>query len=105
MSLAPVLGGNLFSILFGRNLDAHVINTDSRPMTALVHPRASRPGRQCLEGRACYASTMAVTTFACLLALILSLVAAWRDRRTASVMNEYMSLPQVIWEDEVDELE
>ena len=106
VSLAPLIGGNLFSILFGRNIDAHVISasTDPKPITEAALPRAPGPGGQCLEGRVCYASTMTVTTFACLLALILSLVAAWRDRRKKeSIENEYVSLPQVIWEDEAEE--
>lgn len=104
VSLAPLLGGNLFSILFGRNLDAHVPSTT----TTMNMPRASQPGRQCLEGRVCYVMTLGVTTFACVVALGLSLVAAWRDRRRglAGVRERtYMGLSQVILEDEDREIE
>jgi hypothetical protein len=100
VSMAPLLGGNLFSILFGRNLDAHVTGADSRLMDLSIPPRSPRPERQCLQGRVCYASTLVVTTFACCLALVLSLIAAWRDRQRSRIAEEYVSLPQVIWEDD-----
>ena len=106
--LAPLLGGNVFSILFGRDLDAHVpVSTDLTTVSPATNPRASapEPGRQCLDGRVCYSSTLAVTALACLLALVLSLVAAWRDRRKATI-EKYESLPQqpeVLWENEADE--
>ena len=110
VSLAPLLGGNTFSILFGRDLDAHVpLSTELTATNAPIHPRASapEPGRQCLEGRACYKNTLAVTALACVVSLILSLVAAWRDRRKAKMM-KYESLPEEpeepeeLWENEVD---
>ncbi|KAF8580797.1 MFS general substrate transporter [Ramaria rubella] len=109
VSLAPLVGGNLFSLLFGRNLDAHVPGSTANSTFATatlsaagLHPRAPipspEPGHQCLEGRLCYADTLAVTTAACVVALVLSLVAAWRDRR--KVRDKYDSLPQeVIWEE------
>lgn len=105
MCLAPLFGGNIFSILFGRNLDAH---TPSSP-DVTTHPNLSTSRlaepltRQCLVGRACYTTTLAVTTFACVVALGLSLVAAWRDRWKANVTRKYESLPQepaVLWENE-----
>ena len=116
MGVAPFLGGNLFSLLFGRNLDAHVPATANSTLASPsggvslplvdLRPRAAVPhsGRQCFEGRVCYAGTLGVTTFACMVALVLSLVAAWRDRRKARAENRYESLPQVsqeaIWEDD-----
>lgn len=69
-----------------------------------LHMRAPIPDDaepQCLEGRSCYVGAMRVTTFACILALVLSLVAAWRDRRRAHAENKYEGLAQeVIWEDD-----
>ena len=116
MGVAPLLGGNLFSLLFGRNLDAHVPASANSTLTSSsdgvslpivdLRPRAVIPhsGRQCFEGRVCYAGTLGITTFACMVALVLSLVAAWRDRRKARAENKYESVPQVsqeeIWEDD-----
>lgn len=100
VSMAPLIGGNTFSILFGRDFDSHVPTTapTSRSLiarwpvrsvvadltSALVHARGGveEPGKRlCLEGRICYVSTLRLTTAACFLALLLSFVAAWRDWR------------------------
>ena len=114
MGVAPLLGGNLFSILFGKNLDAHVPTSTNSTLTSssgvplpMVDLRTRAPiphsARQCLEGRVCYAGTLSVTTFACMVAFVLSLIAAWRDRRKAQPENKYESVTQlsheVIWED------
>ncbi|KAI0092889.1 major facilitator superfamily domain-containing protein [Irpex rosettiformis] len=79
VSLSPLIGGNVFSIAFGRNLDAHA---PSEPQDALTLPN-SDASHQCLLGRECYASSLLMTIAACSTALLLSLYAGWRDYRQA----------------------
>ncbi|KAG9055898.1 hypothetical protein FS842_000813 [Serendipita sp. 407] len=82
LCLSPVIAGNLFSLGFGSNLDAH-----SRPVEDLSERwrRGGLPSndasRQCLEGRLCYLDSIKFTIFACILAFALSIVAVLRDRR------------------------
>ncbi|KAI0688651.1 MFS general substrate transporter [Cytidiella melzeri] len=105
VSLSPLLGGNMFSIAFGRNLDAHapsepqdssrasvsatLINT---ALKARAGPDASH---QCLLGRECYASSLLMTTAACTVALCLSLYAGWKDYRQSK---RHGALERVVWE-------
>ncbi|PFH47164.1 hypothetical protein AMATHDRAFT_152811 [Amanita thiersii Skay4041] len=67
LSMAPMVAGNLFSVAFGRNLDAHDGKT-----------RAEVP--RCLLGRECYVDTLYLTIGACSLSILLSAWAGWRDR-------------------------
>ncbi|WFD32533.1 hypothetical protein MSPP1_003581 [Malassezia sp. CBS 17886] len=60
ISLAPVVGGNVYNLLFGYIYDAHV-------------PPDSRSHR-CLEGDACYRGVFVVTTIGCVVAFGVSLV-------------------------------
>ncbi|KAJ3483194.1 hypothetical protein NLI96_g6485 [Meripilus lineatus] len=81
ISLAPVLGGNIFSIAFGRILDAH------SPVASALNSQFSGVGNdlgeRCLDGRDCYKLSFGLTILACCLALCLGVYAAWRDQRTA----------------------
>ncbi|KAF8839373.1 MFS general substrate transporter [Paxillus ammoniavirescens] len=63
-SLAPLIGGNLFSLMFGRNLDAH------------AQPPSEH---QCFDGRECYVDSLKVTMVACVVSLGLSVWAGIRD--------------------------
>ncbi|KAH9963274.1 major facilitator superfamily domain-containing protein [Russula dissimulans] len=74
ISLFPVLGGNIFSIAFGRNLDAHAPPAESSPD---VLPTSSE--RQCLAGRECYVQTLYLNLWACVIVLCLAVWAARRD--------------------------
>jgi len=65
--LSPLVAGNIFSLVFGRIFDAH--------STHIAHRM------HCLEGVRCYSASLYMTTFGCLCALILALVAAKRDHR------------------------
>ncbi|KAF9030349.1 MFS general substrate transporter [Hymenopellis radicata] len=76
ISLAPMVGGNVFSVAFGRNLDAH---SDSASAPALTAPASA--GNECTLGRACYVDTLYLTTVGCLVALGMSVYLSWRDRR------------------------
>src|SRR5258706_4781801 len=72
LSLSPVLAGNLFSLVFGRNLDAHA-PTRTNVHHELDHrPRGGLPStdarHQCLEGRLCYADSATLTIVACVVA-------------------------------------
>ncbi|KAJ7775723.1 major facilitator superfamily domain-containing protein [Mycena maculata] len=92
LSLSPMVGGNLFSIAFGRNLDAH----EPRESTAAaVAVRAA--AHQCLEGRSCYVATLGLTGTTCFAAILLSALAAWRERR--KLMAAGAVRPRVVWED------
>ncbi|KAI0078268.1 MFS general substrate transporter [Panus rudis PR-1116 ss-1] len=85
VSLSPMIGGNIFSIAFGANLDAHATPPASPEHTSLtsslIQSRAGLPSdHQCLDGRVCYVDSLKLTIGACCLALILSVYAGWRDR-------------------------
>jgi hypothetical protein len=74
--MSPMGGGYLFSLAFGRNLDAHAPHESGTPA-----PRGTSSAHQCLEGRACYVDSLRLTTIACAVAVVLSVWAGWRDRR------------------------
>ncbi|KAF8505422.1 MFS general substrate transporter [Russula emetica] len=73
ISIFPVLGGNLFSIAFGRNLDAHEPQPEA---TAMPSPSANT---RCLDGRGCYVQTLYLNIWACVIALGFSFWAGRRD--------------------------
>jgi hypothetical protein len=90
VSISPLFGGNIFSIAFGRNLDAHapsepqgaIWNTNTTLIEAALKTRADSTldtSHQCLLGRECYADSLLVTIAACTLALCLSIYAGWQD--------------------------
>jgi hypothetical protein len=99
LSLSPMLGGNLFSIMFGRNLDAHAPEEDHGTPHSL-HPRAGLPSsHQCLQGRECYVSSVYMTIAACFLSLILSLWAGWKDRKKLlKTRGGERGAVEVVWE-------
>ncbi|KAJ7074054.1 major facilitator superfamily domain-containing protein [Mycena amicta] len=96
LSLSPLAGGNLFSIAFGRNLDAHEPGetTSTRTVAAIAGGT-----RQCLEGRGCYVATLALTCGACFVAILLSAFAAWRERRKLQLLVAESGRSRVVWED------
>ena len=110
VSLSPMLGGNVFSIAFGRNLDAHSddgpaanrtapLSPSSLPSLSSLSPSLSstltsttstggigaRGGipdpHHCVVGRECYADSLKMTIAACCLALALGVYAGWKDYR------------------------
>ena len=74
ISVFPALSGNLFSIAFGRNLDAH-----EPPLEVTAMPSPLIANTRCLDGRGCYVQTLYVTIWACVIALGLSFWAGRRD--------------------------
>ncbi|KAH9928843.1 major facilitator superfamily domain-containing protein [Fomitopsis serialis] len=113
VSLAPMLGSNIFSLAFGRNLDAHAPHAPESSSAASSSPsprgildlarRAGLPGAtQCLEGRACYRDSLKVTIAACFVALGLAMYSGWRDRRKQVRVALRVEGPgaEVVWEEE-----
>ncbi|KAJ7470410.1 major facilitator superfamily domain-containing protein [Mycena latifolia] len=94
LSLSPLVGGNLFSIAFGRNLDSHEPGESTAAAAAAVAARVA--AHQCLEGRSCYVATLGLTGTACFAAILLSALAAWRERR--KLMAASAARPRVVWE-------
>ncbi|KAI5985529.1 major facilitator superfamily domain-containing protein [Pisolithus albus] len=95
VTLAPLIGGNIFSIMFGRNLDAHTPREEeentSHNVSRFVGGEISSEQHRCLMGRECYVSSLRVTLVACMVALALSTWAATRDeRRREAVRKERM---------------
>jgi hypothetical protein len=78
--LSPILGGNIFSIMFGRYLDAHAPKQDPRSssLTSLVS-RELPSEHQCFDGKTCYLGSLQVTLVACIVSLGLSWWAGIRD--------------------------
>ncbi|PIL36479.1 hypothetical protein GSI_00168 [Ganoderma sinense ZZ0214-1] len=107
VSLSPMLGGNVFSIAFGRNLDAHSDDGPAANRTAPSLPSSlsslsssissslsstlpktaigARGGipdpHHCVVGRECYADSLKMTIAACCVALALGVYAGWKDYR------------------------
>ena len=85
LCLSPVLAGNLFSLVFGRNLDAHAPTPTDVRHELDYYPRGGLPStdarHQCLEGRLCYIDSAKLTIIACFVSLLLSMLAAIRVRR------------------------
>ncbi|TFK35096.1 major facilitator superfamily domain-containing protein [Crucibulum laeve] len=101
LSMSPMLAGNFFSVIFGRNLDAH----EAAPKTTIV-PRApiESSGPQCLEGLECYVSTIRLTIIGALVALCLSVWAGWRDRQKLAAAHRSKSAQrEVIWEEVLED--
>lgn len=95
VTLAPLIGGNIFSIMFGRNLDAHTPREEeentSHNVSRYFGGEISSEQHRCLMGRECYVSSLRVTLVACMVALALSTWAATRDeRRREAVRKERM---------------
>lgn len=97
------MGGNLFAIAFGRNLDAHSApGTDITPSRVLdfapklLPPNALLPSEsQCLDGRNCYLASLYMSTLACCLALALGIWAGWRERQKHLMIARALSMPAV----------
>ena len=105
-----MLGGNVFSIAFGRNLDAHseddaspggpVANATLSALSAAVEARAggAPDAHHCAAGRACYVDSLQLTIAACCVALGLAVYAGWRDLRRQRRAAGTGGPAVVIWE-------
>ena len=86
--MSPMVSGNLFSIIFGRNFDAHEgVQTEVMPSPngSLKFIRESDPTTsadlRCIQGLDCYVGTIYLTIGVTLLSILLSVWAGWRDKR------------------------
>lgn len=106
VSLAPLFGGNLFSLAFGRNLDKHAAPAETPTLRSLFERAGVSSGQQCFEGKDCYVSSLYLTIFATTLAFFLSLYAAWKDRKRMTIVEgtRISDLPDVIWEEDEEEI-
>jgi hypothetical protein len=94
------VAGNLFSLVFGKNLDAH---DSTRGHDALNPPltHAYSPP-QCLLGLKCYLDAIYFTMVATVLAVLLSIYAGYRDRLKIAMAckTKLASASEVIGQDE-----
>ncbi len=82
VALAPILGSNLFGLVFGMVLDAHVNPEDvSATSRRLMMRTGIGKERLCSDGPSCYAASLKLTIAACTVAELLCIHALWRDRR------------------------
>jgi len=101
VAVAPMIGGNLFSLAFGDNIDKHASQPASSDSP--ISGRADLPsGQQCFDGRDCYVSSLYLTIFACSVALVLSVYAARKDRNRMTLDDHPKTTTDVIWEEEED---
>ena len=80
LSLSPI-PGNLFSVIFGWNLDAHRGSPvhDALLKPPSIHAYSAPP--QCLLGLNCYVDTIYLTMLVTFLAILLSIWAGYREDR------------------------
>lgn len=72
-----MIGGNIFSLAFGRNLDGHT-SSDESNLPPTTSPDTTIHA-QCMEGVECYVWSLRLTTCACILALGLAVLAGYKD--------------------------
>jgi hypothetical protein len=100
ISVFPVLGGNLFSIAFGRNLDAHETTPESSMLSRAL---PSLSPHRCLSGRECYDQVLYLNVSACVVALCLSVWAGRRDWLELQARDQRAEQINTIeWEDGVE---
>ena len=75
--MSLLAGGNLFSLFFGRNLDAHSEHS-------LPSPNNSE-AVQCLQGLDCYVHGIYLTIGATFLSILLSVWAGYREKQKNSI--------------------
>jgi len=88
INLAPILGGNLFNLVFGYVYDSNTIGRIGMPESEKLEgvEMLARSGgavatddqHACLLGEACYGAAFKVTTFGCFVALAISLAAGFK---------------------------
>ncbi|GLB33202.1 putative MFS general substrate transporter [Lyophyllum shimeji] len=99
LSISPIFAGNLFSVAFGRNLDAH----ETTPTESLASSTSVAVG-QCTLGRQCYVDAIYLTAASCFIAMLLSVLAGWRDRQKLEMGARIASRrSEVVWESNEDE--
>ena len=103
VSLAPMVGGNLLSLAFGRDFDAHAETEKATTLMTNIRRAGTGASQLCLQGRECYISTLRLTVAACSLALLLSIYAGYKDQKRMKFEQPDASQvlgQDVIWEEE-----
>jgi len=102
-AVSPGIAGTIFGLAFGYNVDSHISHGDTAGLASRMVPGLGRlapsfralpssTAGQCLEGRFCYGESLRLTTAACMMALGLSVYAAWHKSREVT--------SKVLWDDE-----
>ncbi|PPR04909.1 hypothetical protein CVT24_007153 [Panaeolus cyanescens] len=91
LSMSPMVAGNLFSVVFGRNLDAH----DSTKVTQPSGNVMAAP--QCTVGLNCYVDSIYLTLAATFLSILLSVWAGYRDKR--KIENSRQRRRELSWDE------
>ena len=79
--MSLLAGGNLFSLAFGRNLDAHSEHTRIRIPSSTNNLEPV----QCLQGLDCYVHGIYFTVGATFLSILLCVWAGYRERQRNSI--------------------
>jgi len=88
-----MIGGNLFSMAFGWNLDKHASDESDLPPTTSPDTTIHA---QCMDGVECYIWSLKLTAWACVLAFGLAVLAGyndWKKSREGKEDREYSSAP------------
>ena len=93
LGISLLVGGNVFSLVFGQNLDAHdrpltTLTTTTTTIASHLHdgPPAHPPSIvvdpvQCLKGLDCYVSAIYLTLSATLVSIVLCVWAGYREKQ------------------------
>jgi hypothetical protein len=82
--MSVLVGGNIFSFVFGRNLDAH---DRLSTLASQSHPPSIDPV-QCLEGLDCYVAAIYLTLSATFVSIVLSVWAGYREKQKIAKMQK-----------------
>jgi len=95
-----MVAGNLFSLVFGRNLDAH--GSSSAYEGRALNPPLIYSTPQCLQGPSCYVDTIYLTMLATFLCILLSIWAGYRDRLKIAMSHKtkLANRSEAVWQDE-----
>ena len=77
--MSLLTGGNLFSLAFGRNLDAH------SEQSQISSPNSESEPVQCLQGLDCYVHGIYFTIGATFLSILLCIWAGYREKQKNSI--------------------
>jgi hypothetical protein len=79
--MSLLAGGNLFSLAFGRNLDAH----SEHSQISSPNDSESEQPVQCLQGLDCYVHGIYLTVGATFLSILLCVWAGYREKQKNSI--------------------
>ncbi|KAF9530910.1 major facilitator superfamily domain-containing protein [Crepidotus variabilis] len=87
LSMSPIIAGNLFSLIFGRNFDKneHAAQKPKASLSTRLRREEGGPPH-CLRGQECYVDTVYLTLLASFLTILLTVYAGYRDRRKILAM-------------------